>query len=184
MKFRRDGSLIESNSVYTLSGVLSPCPFPFPTRCYVVAFFCIRKNDHDEPPWVRKPRHRFSRETRGGPRRCREGPAFVSRAKGYVGNAGDSLSDIRYSHPRPSSLPRAFSALLPPPSRRASRRAPLMPPHDSRMCFVCITACSNVWALRYLSYGRAAADGSRTGCMYRYICCIRNRVPLLAARIV
>jgi len=96
-----------------------------------------------------------------GATRCREGPAFVpQRVERYVGNAGDSLSDIRYSHRalflrRPSFLSwRSFSTPY-----RAPRRASL--PHDSRMCFVCITVC-NVWAPRYLSYGRGRR--SRTGC--------------------
>lgn len=70
----------------------------------------------------------------------------------HVGNAGDLLSDIRYSH-RVLFLRRSSSLFCRPTSTpyRAPRRDSL--PHDSRMCFVCITVC-NVWAPRYLSYGR------------------------------
>lgn len=60
---------------------------------------------------------------------------------------------LLFSSFHPPSLPPP-----PPATYRAPRRALR---HDSRMCFVCTTAC-NVWAPRYLSYG--CGRRSRTGC--------------------
>lgn len=75
------------------------------------------------------------------------------------------MPGIRYqifvTHIGPSSTAVLLSSLAVSflhPLSWPPRRAPL--PHDSRMCFVCTTACK-VWAPRYLSYGRGR---TRTGC--------------------
>lgn len=129
MKFGRKGSSIESKSILSTSRSLSLRSKLSLVSAYARVITVER---------VGKGTVASVLESARGATRCREGPAFVPRrAEGYVGNAGDSLSDIRYSH-------RALFLRRPPSAPyRAPRRDPL--PHDSRMCFVCTTAC-NVWA--------------------------------------
>lgn len=78
-------------------------------------------------------------ETRGGPRVVERGPHSFSRPEEYVGNAEDSLSDIRYSHRPPITL---LSLSLFLPLYPVRHRDLLL--YDPHMCFVCT---------RHVTYG-------------------------------
>jgi len=176
MKFERKeggGSSIESKSILSAfppSPPLSLSPLSLVSAyARVITVECVSKGTVAS--------HRFSR-TCGGPYGVERGSRIRSaESQGiYVGNAGDLLSDIRYSLlflRRSSSLFCLLRCLFVHPLSCSTSRFSL--PHDSCMCFVCITVC-NVWALRYLSYGRGRRSRTANG----DIRCIQRSPPLTA----
>lgn len=143
MKFERKeggGSSIESKSILSAfppSPPLSLSPLSLVSAyARVITVECVSKGTVAS--------HRFSR-TCGGPYGVERGSRIRSaESQGiYVGNAGDLLSDIRYSLlflRRSSSLFCLLRCLFVHPLSCSTSRFSL--PHDSCMCFVCITVCN------------------------------------------